>query len=94
MKNFASLTLRLLLVFIISFHFTEILAQRNKPYDRSQWFEPGAVTTDDLRRVPQSKGYGDHEEKIVIVRFRVVSWGMVPSSKKRNNQWKNFSGGY
>ena len=79
MKNITSVTIRLLLVFIISFHFTEILAQRKKPYDRTQWFEPGAVTTDDLRRVPQSKGYRDHEDKIVIVGGRLFDGTGVPA---------------
>lgn len=46
-------------------------ADRTKPYDRGKWYTPDTETSDDLRRVPQSKGYDDHNGKIVLVGGRV-----------------------
>ena len=59
--------IKLVFALSISIHSTEVLAQEKKPYDRTKWFDSNSLTTDDLRRIPQSKGYGDHEDKIVIV---------------------------
>ena len=63
--------IKLVFALSISIHSTEVLAQEKKPYDRTKWFDSNSVTTDDLRRIPQSKGYGDHEDKIVIVGGRL-----------------------
>ena len=63
--------IKLVFALSISIHSTEVLAQGKKPYDRTRWFDSNSVTTDDLRRVPQSKGDGDHEDKIVIVGGRL-----------------------
>ena len=63
--------IRIVLPLILSFQSNTVLSQVTKPYDRTKWFDSNAVTTDDLRRVPQSKGYGDHEDKIVIVGGRL-----------------------
>lgn len=48
-----------------------VLAEENKPYDRSHWFDDKAETSDDMRRVPQSNGFGDHDDQIVLVGGRV-----------------------
>ncbi len=54
-------------------------ADTSKPYDRSQWYLPGTETSDNLRRVPQSKGYGDHDGKIVLVGGRVFDGTGAPA---------------
>jgi len=57
------------LIFIIAS--LPVMADRNKPYDRSQWFEPETETSDDLRRVPVPKGHANHGDKIVLVGGRL-----------------------
>ncbi len=58
-------------VFSASLFSTSSLAERTKPYDRSKWYTPETETSDDLRRVPQSKGYRDHDGKLVLVGGRL-----------------------
>ena len=71
MKITKNLNVKILIIFSVCLNFTIVLGQTKKPYDRSKWFKSGAVTTDDLRRLPQAKGYGDHSGKIVIVNARL-----------------------
>ena len=71
MKIIKNLNVKILIIFSVCLNFTIVLGQTKKPYDRSKWFKSGAVTTDDLRRLPQAKGYGDHSGKIVIVNARL-----------------------
>ena len=66
-----SYLIRFVFAFTISIFSSESFAQVTKPYDRTRWFDSNSVTTDDLRRIPQSKGFGDHQDKIVIVGGRL-----------------------
>ena len=71
MKIFKNLSIKMLIILSVCLHYTLVLGQNKKPYDRSKWFKSGTVTTDDLRRIPQAKGYRDHSGRIVIVNARL-----------------------
>ena len=71
MKPFRKTGKILLAITAAAIFSTGAQAEEKKPYDRSKWFKPGTETSDDIRRVPQSKGYGDHKGKLVLVGGRL-----------------------
>ncbi len=48
-----------------------VCADRSRPYDRTQWFDPDTATSDDLRRVPVPQNHADHKGRIVLVGGRL-----------------------
>jgi imidazolonepropionase-like amidohydrolase len=50
-----------------------------KPFDRSAYFEPDTATTNDLRRVPMPKGFGDPKGAILLRNARLFDGTGAPA---------------
>jgi imidazolonepropionase-like amidohydrolase len=62
---------RLARTIIIALAFSGNAHPADKPLDRSQYFDASTQTSDDLRRVPVPKGYGEPKGSIVIRNARL-----------------------
>jgi imidazolonepropionase-like amidohydrolase len=56
-----------------------VAAGIDKPNDRSAYYEPGTETTNDLRRVPMPKGFGDPKGSILVRNARLFDGTGAPA---------------